>query len=104
VQEVRYGAAARRITMQRMEDAAHLRIDALHRRIEHLEEHLRRLHEHVGLGPLPERPAPTEGEVATIKRLLQDGQEAEAERLHRVLTGQGREEARAALESLRAGR
>ena len=90
--------------MRSVDDGTHLRIDALHRRIQHLEEHLARLHEHVGLGPLPERPAPTAGEVEAVKRLLAEGQEHEAERLHRDLTGQGREEARAALESLKAGR
>lgn len=87
----------------RVQETTHLRIDALHRRIEHLEEHLRRLHEHVGLGPLPERPAPTAGEVETVKQLLREGKEEEALRLHRDLTGQGREEAHAAMESLRAG-
>jgi hypothetical protein len=54
---------------------AHLRIDALQRRIEHLESHLRRLHEHVGLGRLPQHPAPLDHEVEAVKQLLAAGRE-----------------------------
>ena len=86
-----------------MEDHAHLRIDALHRRLQQLEDHVRRLHEHVGLGPLPERPAPLEHELQTVRTLLSQGREEEAVRLHRDLTGQGEEESREALRSLSAG-
>ena len=85
------------------DDHAHLRIDALHRRIQHLEEHLRRIHEHVGLGPMPERPSPSNHETEGVQRLLSEGKEEEALQLHRDLTGQGLEEARAALEQLRGG-
>ncbi|MBI5103731.1 MAG: hypothetical protein HZB46_01845 [Solirubrobacterales bacterium] len=84
-----------------MTEEAHLRIDALHRRIQHLEDHLRQIHEHVGMGPMPERPAPAVEETEGVRRLLAEGKEQEALRLHRDLTGQGNEEARAALEQLR---
>lgn len=81
----------------------HLRIDALHRRIEHLETHLRRLHEHVGLGRLPQHPAPLDHEVEAVKQLLAAGREEEALRLHRDITGQGLKESREALQSLAGG-
>ena len=64
---------------------------------------MRRLHEHVGLGPLPERPAPLDHEIETVRKLLSEGREDEAMRLHRDLTGQGEEESREALKSLSAG-
>jgi hypothetical protein len=82
---------------------AHLRIDALHRRIEHLETHLRRLHEHVGLGRLPQHPAPLDHEVEAVRQLLAAGREEEALRLHRDITGQGLKESREALQSLSGG-
>lgn len=84
-------------------DHTHVRIDALHRRIEYLEDHLRRLQEHVGLGPLPERPAPLDHEIDLVRRLLAEGREEEALRLHLDLTGQGITESREALKSLSAG-
>lgn len=71
--------------------------------MQHLEDHLRRLHEHVGLGPLPERPAPLDHEIHAVRRLLSEGREEEALQLHRDLTGQGEEESREALSSLAAG-
>ncbi len=82
---------------------AHLRIDALHRRIEHLETHLRHLHEHVGLGRLPQHPAPLDHEIEAVKQLLAAGREEEAVRLHRDITGQGLKETREALQSLPGG-
>ena len=89
--------------MARLDDHTHARIDALHRRVQHLEEHLQRLHEHIGLGPLPERPAPLDHEVGIVRQLLAEGREEEALRLHRDLTGQGTEESRETLRSLSAG-
>ena len=86
-----------------MEDHAHARIDALHKRIHELEDLVRRLHEHVGLGPMPERPAPLDHELEPIRGLLQQGREQEALQLHRDLTGQAEEESREALRSLGAG-
>ena len=86
-----------------VEDHAHARIDALHRRIQQLEDHVRHLHEHVGLGPLPERPAPLDHELEPVRKLLSQGREEEALQLHRDLTGQAEEESREALSSLRAG-
>jgi hypothetical protein len=71
------------------DDHTHLRIAGLRNRIQHLEQHLARIHEHVGLGPLPERPAPGQNEVATVRRLLAEGKEQEALELHQDLTGQG---------------
>jgi hypothetical protein len=86
-----------------MDDHAHLRIDALHRRLQHLEDHIERMHEHLGLGPVPERPAPMDHEIDAVRGLLAEGREEEALRLHRDLTGQGREESREALRSLAGG-
>ena len=86
-----------------MDEHAQLRIDALHRRLAQLEDHVRRLHEHVGLGPVPERPAPLDHEVGAVRGLLAEGREEEALRLHSDLTGQGLEESRDALRSLTAG-
>lgn len=80
-----------------------MRITALRNRIQQLEEHLARIHEHVGLGPLPERPAPGDHEVATVERLLDEGREEEALELHRDLTGQGTMEVTRVFESERAG-
>lgn len=82
---------------------AHLRIDALQRRIEHLESHLGRLHEHVGLGRLPQHPAPLDHEVEAVRQLIAAGRKEEALRLHRDITGQGLKESREALESLPGG-
>jgi hypothetical protein len=87
----------------RVEDHAHLRIDALHRRLQQLEDHVRRMHEHVGLGPLPDRPAPLDHELKAVRGLLASGREQEALQLHRDITGQGEEESREALRSLSAG-
>jgi len=89
--------------MPRVDDHVHVGIDALHRRVQHLEDQLRRVHEHVGLGPLPERPAPLDHEVDLVRQLLAEGREEEAPRLHRDLTGQGMDESREALKSLVAG-
>lgn len=86
-----------------MDEHAHLRLQALHRRVQHLEDELGRLHEHIGLDRLQERSAPTDQEVEAVRRLLAEGQEQEALRLHRDLTGQGTDEAQQTLESLRAG-
>ena len=63
----------------------------------------RRLHEHVGLGPLPDRPAPLDHELEAVRGLLSSGREHEALQLHRDITGQGEEESREALRSLSAG-
>ena len=86
-----------------VEDHAHLRIDALHRRLQQLEDHVRRMHEHVGLGPLPDRPAPLDHELEAVRGLLASGREQEALQLHRDITGQGEEESREALRSISAG-
>jgi Arc/MetJ family transcription regulator len=42
-------------------------------------------------------------EIDAVRGLLTEGREEEALRLHRDLTGQGREESREALRSLAAG-
>lgn len=97
------GTAARPGYGEDVEDHAHARIDALHRRIGHLEDRVRRVHEHVGLGPMPERPAPLDHELEPVRRLLSQGREAEAVQLHRDLTGQAEEQSREALRSLTAG-
>lgn len=85
------------------DEHTHLRIDALRRRVQHLERELARVHEHLGLAPPPERPTPSDHEVDAVRDLLAEGRETEALRLHRDLTGQGDDEARDALESIRAG-
>jgi hypothetical protein len=84
-------------------DPTSLRLDALHRRLRQLEEHIARMHQQLGLGDVPERPAPLGHEVAAVAELLSEGREEEALRLHRDLTGQGDLESRQALESIRAG-
>jgi hypothetical protein len=52
---------------------------------------------------MPERPAPGDDEVAGVRRLLSEGREQEALRLHLDLTGQGVDEVQDVFESLRAG-
>ena len=81
----------------------HLRLDALQRRLRHIEQTLEHMHDRLGLGPMPARPAPGDDEVEGVRRLLSEGREQEALRLHLDLTGQGVEEVQDVFESLRAG-
>ena len=85
------------------DDTVHLRLDALHRRLRYIEQTLEQLHARLGLGPMPERPAPGDDETEGVRRLLSEGREQEALRLHLDLTGQGVEEVQDVFESLRAG-
>ena len=84
------------------DDTTELHLQALRHRVHRLEQDLARLREHVGLA-LPDRPTPAEHEVQAVRSLLAAGEEEEALRLHRSLTGQGDEESRDVLESMRAG-
>jgi hypothetical protein len=84
------------------DDTNELHLQALRHRVHQLEQELARIREHIGLA-LPDRPSPAEHEVQAVRDLLAAGEEEEALRLHRSLTGQGDAESRETLESLRAG-
>jgi len=84
------------------DDTTALHLEALRHRVHQLEQELARMREHIGLA-LPDRPAPEEHEVQAVRNLLAAGEEEEALRLHRSLTGQGDLESRDVLESMRAG-